>query len=34
LTHHEDLRTTMKYVHVPEESGRAVDSPLDTLDEE
>jgi integron integrase len=34
LLGHEDLRTTMKYVHVLEESGRAVDSPLDTLDEE
>jgi len=34
LLGHADLRTTMKYVHVLEQSGRAVESPLDTLDEE
>jgi integron integrase len=34
LLGHEDLRTTMKYVHVLEQSGEAVTSPLDTLDAE
>lgn len=34
LLGHEDLRTTMKYVHVLEQSGEAVTSPLDTLDRE
>jgi len=33
LLGHEDIRTTMKYVHVLEQSGRPVDSPLDTLAE-
>jgi len=32
LLGHQDLRTTMKYVHVLEQSGEAVTSPLDTLD--
>jgi site-specific recombinase XerD len=31
LLGHEDRRTTMTYVHVLEQSGHAVDSPLDTL---
>ncbi|MEF8940665.1 MAG: integron integrase [Salinivenus sp.] len=34
LLGHEDIRTTMKYVHVLEQSGEGVTSPLDTLDEE
>lgn len=33
LLGHEDLRTTMKYVHVLEESGINVTSPLDTLED-
>ena len=33
LLGHEHLKTTKKYLHVLEQSGRAVDSPLDTLDE-
>lgn len=33
LLGHEDLRTTMKYVHVVEQSSQAVTSPLDSLDE-
>lgn len=32
LLGHEHLQTTKKYLHVPEQSGRAVDRPLDTLD--
>jgi len=32
LLGHEDLRTTMKYVHVLEQSGLNVTSPLDTLE--
>jgi len=34
LLGHEHLQTTKKYLHILEESGREVDSPLDTLDEE
>jgi site-specific recombinase XerD len=34
LLGHEDLRTTMKYVHILEQSGEAVTSPLDTLAKE
>jgi len=34
LLGHEDIRTTMKYVHVLEQSGDEVTSPLDTLDRE
>lgn len=33
LLGHEDVRTTMKYVHVLEQSGMHVDSPLDRLDD-
>lgn len=33
LLGHEELQTTMKYVHVLEESGWHVQSPLDTLDD-
>jgi integron integrase len=33
LLGHEDLSTTMKYVHVLEQSGEGVTSPLDTLDD-
>lgn len=33
LLGHADLRTTMKCVHVLEQSGHAVDSPPDTLDQ-
>ena len=32
LLGHEQLRTTMQYVHVLEQSGQDVQSPLDTLD--
>lgn len=32
LLGHEDVRTTMKYVHVLEKSGQGVQSPLDTLE--
>ncbi|PSQ96521.1 MAG: integron integrase [Bacteroidetes bacterium SW_9_63_38] len=34
LLGHKELSTTMKYVHVLEQSGRQVTSPLDTLDNE
>ena len=34
LLGHQDLSTTMKYVHVLEQSGEGVTSPLDTLDQE
>ena len=34
LLGHEDLSTTMKYVHVLEQSGESVTSPLDTLDDD
>ncbi len=34
LLGHQELRTTMQYVHVLEQSGDGVTSPLDTLDEE
>ena len=33
LLGHKHLQTTKKYLHLLEQSGRAVDSPLDTLDE-
>ena len=32
LLGHEQLRTTVQYVHVLEQSGQDVQSPLDTLD--
>jgi site-specific recombinase XerD len=33
LLGHEDLNTTMRYVHLLEQSGHDVESPLDTIDE-
>ena len=34
LLGHEQLNTTKKYLHVLEQSGQAVDNPLDTLPED
>jgi integrase len=34
LLGHQELRTTMQYVHVLEQSGEGVTSPLDTLPED